>query len=68
MKVSVDISINFHIGKEESRQEDCRKFLYYLGANRLEELLTQELEESIRNFVRTIKVTHIRDIKHELTA
>lgn len=67
MKVSVDIGITFHIGKEETRQQDCEKFLYYLGANRLEELLEQESEESIRNFIRKIKVYRIRDIKSELT-
>jgi len=39
VKVSVDIGITFHIGKEETRAEDCEKFLYYLGANKLEELL-----------------------------
>lgn len=37
--MSVDIGITFHIGREESRSEDCEKFLYYLGANKLEELL-----------------------------
>ncbi len=42
--------------------------MYYLGANRLQELLEQESEESIRNFVRTIRVVKIRDIKSELTA
>lgn len=52
VRVSVDIGITFHIGNEESRAEDCEKFLYYLGANKLEELLEQESEESIRNFVR----------------
>jgi hypothetical protein len=35
----VDIGITFHIGREEFREEDCQKFLYYLGANKLEELL-----------------------------
>lgn len=39
VRVSVDIAITFHIGKEETRGEDCKNFLYYLGANRLEELL-----------------------------
>ena len=39
VRVSVDIGITFHIGKEETRQDDCEKFLYYLGANKLEELL-----------------------------
>jgi hypothetical protein len=48
----VDIGVTFHIGKPETREEDCQKFLYYLGATKLEELLEQELEESIRNFIR----------------
>lgn len=30
-------------------------------------MLEQECEESIRNFVRTIKVSKIKDIKSELT-
>lgn len=64
----MDIGITFHIGKEETRAKDCAQFLYYLGANKLEELLEQESEESIRNFVRTIKVNQIRDIKSELTS
>lgn len=37
--MSVDIGITFHIGLEETRSDDCQKFLYYLGANKLEELL-----------------------------
>lgn len=63
----MDIGITFHIGKEDTRAKDCENFLYYLGANKLEELLEQECEESIRNFVRTIKVNRIKDIKSELT-
>jgi hypothetical protein len=39
VRVSVDIGITFHIGKEGTREKDCEKFLYYLGANKLEELL-----------------------------
>lgn len=35
VKVSVDIGITFHIGKDETRAEDCEKFFYYLGANKL---------------------------------
>ncbi len=68
MKVSVDIGVTFHIGTEETRQEDCEKFLYMLGANKLEELLQQECEETIRNYIRLIKVSKIRDIKSELTS
>ncbi|CDW91625.1 UNKNOWN [Stylonychia lemnae] len=68
VRVSVDIGITFHIGKEETRAKDCEQFLYYLGANKLQELLEQESEESIRNFIRTQKVNRIRDIKSELTS
>jgi hypothetical protein len=68
VNISVDIGITFHIGREETRASDCEKFLYYLGANKLEELLEQECEESIRNFVRTIKVSRVRDMKSELTS
>lgn len=68
MKVSVDIGVTFHIGAEGSRKEDCEKFLYMLGANKLEELLQQECEETIRNYIRMIKVSKIRDIKSELTS
>lgn len=63
MIVSVDIGITFHIGKAETMEDDCYKFLYLLGPNRLEELLERESEESIRMFVRKIKVSRIRDIR-----
>lgn len=65
--MTVDISIMFHIGKDDTRQEDCEKFMYYLGANKLEELMIQEFEENIRNFVRTIRISQIRDIKSDVT-
>jgi hypothetical protein len=68
VKVSVDIGITFHIGREDTREADCEKFLYYLGANKLEELMEQECEESIRNFIRTIKVSRVKDVKSELTS
>lgn len=68
MKVSVDIGITFHIGTEETREADCEKFIYYLGANKLEELLEQECEESIRNMIRTVKVNRVKDVKSELTS
>ena len=67
MRVSVFLGIIFHIGKDDTRQEDCEKFLYYLGANRLEELLEQECEEAIRNYIRKTNVIRIRDIRQELT-
>jgi hypothetical protein len=65
--VSIDVGITFHIGKEDTLEADCEKFLYYLGPNKLEELLGRESEESIRNFIRKIKIGRIRDVKSELT-
>ena len=65
MKVHIDIGITFHIGKEETLEEDCRNFLYYLGPARFEEFLEAESEEAIRNYVRSLKVIQIRDMKSE---
>ncbi len=62
----MDISINFHIGQEETRADDCEKFLYMLGANRLQELLEQECQEKVRMLVRKTKVRMIRDLKSEM--
>lgn len=42
-------------------------FFYNFGPNRLEELLQQECEEGIRNFVKRQKAINVRDIKTELT-
>lgn len=67
MKITIDISINFRIGKdEESRVVDCEKFLYYLGANRLQELLEAEVFEKVRLLVRRYPVRSIRDMRSEI--
>jgi regulator of protease activity HflC (stomatin/prohibitin superfamily) len=69
--VSLDIGVNFHIGRnnesQEIQEEDTKRFFYNFGPNRLEELLQEECEEGIRDFVKKIKVARIRDIKTELT-
>jgi len=43
VRVSIDVGINFHIGRhhgsKEEYEEDCRRFFYNFGPNRLEELL-----------------------------
>lgn len=71
VRVTMDIGINFHIGRydesEEVQNEDLKKFFYNFGPNRLEELLSQEVDEEIRSFVKNIKVARVRDIKTELT-
>jgi regulator of protease activity HflC (stomatin/prohibitin superfamily) len=66
VRITLDISINFHIGKDETRAEDCEKFLYYLGANRLQELLEQECNEKVRMLVRRTHVRNVRDLKSEM--
>jgi regulator of protease activity HflC (stomatin/prohibitin superfamily) len=68
VRVSLDVGINFHIGKsEETYEEDTKKFIYNFGPNRLEELLHEETEEGIRDFIKKIKVGRVRDVKTELT-
>jgi regulator of protease activity HflC (stomatin/prohibitin superfamily) len=68
VRVSIDVGINFHIGKsEETHEEDAKRFFYNFGPNRLEELLQEECEEEIRDFMKKIKVSRVRDIKTELT-
>jgi regulator of protease activity HflC (stomatin/prohibitin superfamily) len=66
--INLDVGVNFHIGGVgEQGKEDAVKFFYNFGPNRLQELLIQESEEGIRDFVRRIKVARIRDAKTEMT-
>jgi hypothetical protein len=39
VRVTVEVGINFHIGEKATIEEDCKNFFYYLGANRLQEML-----------------------------
>lgn len=39
VRVTVEVGINFHIGEKATLEKDCEKFFYYLGANRLQEML-----------------------------
>lgn len=71
VRVSMDIGVNFHIGRPEymasaDNREDITKFFYNFGPNRLEELLSEEIDEEIRTFTKHIKVSRVRDIKSEL--
>lgn len=69
VRVSLDVGINFHIGKTEKSQDNfCQKFFYNFGPNRLEELLQEECDEGIRDFIKKIKVIRVRDVKTELTS
>lgn len=61
------MTFNFHIGKDGTREEDCKNFYYYLGVIQLQQMIEQESEETIRSFVRRVKVSKIRDVKSEMT-
>ena len=60
--ISLDVGINFHIGQSElgdedagnrqTQSDDCEKFFYNFGPNRLEELLQEECDEGIRDFIK----------------
>lgn len=65
--VAVEVGINFRIGiSPETAESDCIKFVYNFGPNRLEELLQEEIDEEMRNFICQIKVMRLRDVKTEM--
>jgi regulator of protease activity HflC (stomatin/prohibitin superfamily) len=69
VRIALDIGVNFHIGRsKESEEDDVKKFFYNFGPNRLEELLQEECDEGIRNFIKKIRVNRVRDVKTELTS
>jgi len=69
VRIALDVGVNFHIGRnKETEEEDVKKFFYNFGPNRLEELLQEECEEGIRDFVKKIRVNRVRDVKTELTS
>lgn len=58
--ISIDMAFNFHIGDRSSKEAlevDCKKFLYQLGPNRLQEMLEDTCEEQIRQIVRKTRVS-----------
>jgi len=63
VRVHVHITFNFRIGPNE---KDCEKFIYTLGAAKLDELLIAESEEAIRNFVHSVKLSQVLDMKSEI--
>ena len=70
VRVTMDIGINFHIGHHDDVAQyniDTAKFFYNFGPKRLEELLSEDVDEEIRSFVKGIKVSKVRDVKTELT-
>ena len=63
--VDIDIHFTFRLPQNE---DQVKKFVYNLGAGRFDELLTAEVEENIRNFINTIWLTQIFDLKSDLAS
>lgn len=61
--VDIDIHFTFRLPQNE---DQVKKFVYQLGAGRFDELLTAEVEENIRNFINTIWLTQIFDLKSDM--
>ena len=43
-----------------------KKFVYELGAGRFDEYLAAEVEEGMRNFIQTIWLSQVLDLKSEM--
>lgn len=65
VRVGVDISLTFRIGPGH---DECKKFIYELGPAKLDQMLEAESEEAIRNFVYSVKLSQIQDIKGEIAS
>jgi len=54
VRVSIDMGINFHLAQRGGGldEHDTKKFFYNFGPNRLEELLSEECDEGIRDFLK----------------
>jgi regulator of protease activity HflC (stomatin/prohibitin superfamily) len=63
VKIRVDINLTFKIMDDEA---NIKKFIYSLGAARLDTMLQVEIDEAIRNFIHTIKHNQVLDLKSEM--
>jgi len=60
--VNVDLSLTFRIGPDA---DAARNFVYRLGAHRFDELLSAEVEESIRGLVYGVTHDRVNDLREE---
>ncbi|KAF4321622.1 hypothetical protein BBO99_00000742 [Phytophthora kernoviae] len=60
--VNIDISISFQIGPTV---DDAVKFVYSLGAHRLDELLYSLTEEAIRGLVHSVRYDQVHDLRED---
>ena len=63
--VDIDIHFTFRLPQTDDL---VKNFVYRLGAGRFDELLTAEVEENIRNFINTIWLTKVFDLKSDMAS
>lgn len=61
--VDIDIHFTFRLPQNTSQ---VKKFVYNLGAGRFDELLAAECEENIRNFINSVWLSQIFDLKSDM--
>ena len=61
----VDIDIHFTFRLSQAPKQ-VKKFVYELGAARFDELLSAEVEENIRNFINSVWLSQIFDLKSDM--
>ncbi|KDO30225.1 hypothetical protein SPRG_22148 [Saprolegnia parasitica CBS 223.65] len=63
--IDIDISINFQVGPTA---DDAVKFVYMLGAQRFNELISQITEEAIRGLVHSVRHDQVHDLREEFAS
>ncbi|OQR92128.1 hypothetical protein ACHHYP_04066 [Achlya hypogyna] len=63
--IDIDISINFQVGPTS---DDAVKFVYMLGAQRFNELISQVTEEAIRGLVHSVRHDQVHDLREEFAS
>ncbi len=63
--IDVDLSLTFRIGPSS---DEVSNFIYKVGAHRFDELLTAEVEQSIRALVYSVTYDQVNDLRQEFAA
>ncbi|KAF0695723.1 Aste57867_13487 [Aphanomyces stellatus] len=63
--IDIDISINFQIGP---KPDDAVKFVYELGAQRFNELISMLTAEGIRGLVHSVRHDQVHDLREEFAS
>lgn len=68
-KDNVRINVNINLmSRIDEHEESIKKFIYKLGAARLDDILQVEIDEAVRNFVRSIQHDQVLDLKSEMAS